>query len=194
MDGTLRLGRLQLQRIRGLRRCTIPKLTCPIQADPPGFGGDRGEKRAAWRLQLGRSTICVRCRSWRSDCVQKNGDVEFATIPSHPHVLWRPRTWLREYQSSTCRRPSQRDAPCGETTILRARILPDSKTSRRLSPLARVEFAQSTRLVQQLRCIWPLRETIPPASQCLVCCTGDYFADAGPERATGWQSLDDRII
>lgn len=126
VDGKLRLGRLQLQRMKVCthRECShhgagfletihinldfsgtdlangtkvsddihqeaVP--VRPIQADPPDFGGDRGEKRAVWQLsQFGRSTIWLRCRSWRSDCVQKNGDVGLATVPSYPHGLWRP--------------------------------------------------------------------------------------------------------
>ena len=30
-------------------------------------------------LDNGRPTIWLRCRSWRSDCDQKNGDVDLAT-------------------------------------------------------------------------------------------------------------------
>lgn len=56
------------------------KAECSIEDDPPALGGYRGEKRAFW--QFGRPTIWSRCRSWRSDCVQKYGDVESTTIPS----------------------------------------------------------------------------------------------------------------
>lgn len=42
-----------------------------------------GKKRAVWQMsQFGRSTIWMRCRSWRSGCVQKNGDVGFPKILS----------------------------------------------------------------------------------------------------------------
>lgn len=55
----------------------------PDRGRSPGFGWiPRGKTRSLAVLQLGRPTIWSKCRSWRSDCVQKYGTIESATIPS----------------------------------------------------------------------------------------------------------------
>jgi hypothetical protein len=170
----------------------IEKLCARSKLIPGVLVETAGKKSAGWSSsQSGRPTIWLRCRSWRSDCVHKNGDIGLATI-LFPCLLGAMHVAVR---------PSGNDAQCSRAVSQhgglhcnpKTLILPLSITSRRLSPLASMNKQVHVTTLQSLHDSSNSRdactEQVRQMSLYLVCDAQMISLPlAGCGRATGWVS------
>lgn len=74
---------LTWQTVQKTQTMYIEKLRARSRTIPRLWWDTAGKNAQVWQFsQFGRPTFWLKCRSWRGDCVQKYGDVDFARIPS----------------------------------------------------------------------------------------------------------------